>query len=1266
MKYLCKLCKTEMESVIKPSYCSQCGGQNCFEEVKQEEKQANNDIIGNVYKANVMYAAANGYAVQFSNGTYGILNNEGKDYSSLIGQNVNCTVVGIGENGYPLMVLGEGISPDPQNNTSNNDTNNTNSFYKPASMEPSSINEKNDINDNLEDDADFDTNSDTEWLKWWNVAFNYKRGVSHKSAILAMAGLRNYINDYIAKRNDLINKSNNEKVQLDNSFNSEKSSINEEYNKALQVGQSVFDARINTNNQKRAKNNDINGAINDFVNGIGTQYSKARSYAYAEQSIISTILDGSQSDLQRQMSLITEFKTVDQKICELRAQSKLAGAQLQYDTSRKNIDDKYLKLTQDYQKESDAKITNGMNADYIKKYSQAVASSQINETKYESPSDLPEYIKLGNVCMDINSNMGFNYTDILHTVERQLSGIIDKRTNDSTVELPYCQRLMDGISLLVKYNDKDRQMLRDKIQPLLLKLFMYFPAGKLEATMIDPLEMGTSFQGIPKLAGITNDRIIDTKIWSKEQDIEEAIATLRLRMETINQSYGGDRRSRFAKEPVRVLAITDFPVGFSSNALKDLHAIVRNSATLGVCVLIWANNTELIKFREKNESLYNEIENNLVTTSAVGEKLYIDKEPQLYIKLDSMTDIIENNDSIIESLKTNIDHSVVKIEKFADMFNYDIEDSNKWFTGNDHEICIPLGIKGADTVVSMILGKGGGSTEHHVLIAGQTGAGKTTLLHTLIMSTLIQYSPDDVQMYLVDFKEGVEFKPYTKYKLPSLRVVAIDSEREFGLNILNELCTELEYRADIFAREDVEDINDYNDKPYVEKVPKLLLIFDEVQELFRSKDENDKIASQCLSAINKLVTQGRAMGIHIILACQDFSHCQGLQSYFSQMAVRIAVKGSEESAASILNSDNQGVKTLQNQPAGSAIYNRGGGVESANTFFQVSYMDKEERLNILGIMHDYYSDSVIAEKYKNNKTRIMLTNAEDNINNKFNQFIFYGKDELQRIGPDEDNYGLFLGQGFGKNIEFFSSLGKEPGENLLIAGKDEKMAMSLFEFSAMSLLYDELFTSNDKSNTLIYISDLSDVEIKEDASDFQYLSNALPDQITNVKMNKLQELIDHMYQVVLDRKEGVDLSKERVFLLFFGINRAKKLTSNSIYDSENQEMTSVEKLISILRYGPEVGINTIIWTENMANLKRVFGNGIDAYFEKRIAYKLPKEEMYDLVSEDEPENMHEGTAVYMNISTDIKNKHFRPFIIPSKIWIDNFADVYASVASEEG
>ena len=159
-------------------------------------------------------------------------------------------------------------------------------------------------------------------------------------------------------------------------------------------------------------------------------------------------------------------------------------------------------------------------------------------------------------------------------------------------------------------------------------------------------------------------------------------------------------------------------------------------------------------------------------------------------------------------------------------------------------------------------------------------------------------------MYLLDFKEGVEFSAYTRYRLPSLRVVAINSEREFGLNVLKELCTELETRTKHFTRYGVSDINGYVKLSDVPKVPKLLLIFDEVQELFRSKGESDSISSECLSCLNKLVMQGRAMGIHLILACQDFHNCSGLEAYFSQMAIRIAVKGSEDGAASILSADN--------------------------------------------------------------------------------------------------------------------------------------------------------------------------------------------------------------------------------------------------------------------------------------------------------------------------------------------------------------------------
>ena len=1312
MKYTCNVCGYNGEG--DGQYCSMCGSTNIrIDGQKQTDiRQVQDDTV---YSCTVVREyTKNSMLVQFTNKTWGILDLKGDTIPNTVnpGSDIEVKVVYYDSQGYPHLCMNkkiEVVTTDNRNKepeimdyqivreeTQSNKEENSDAHVVQDNQEKkeervrryvadySSYDEgdievdseaviKNDMSEVDSDVAEklFDSerknvihNGDS-WDHW------HEMEIGHQAATKAVYSLEKFVNTYLSemyKERDHVSAC---KERLRRGYESQKKNINEEYEKIILASNNSSDARINGNKIKMLSIENIEAIGQSFVDAIPTalSFDKARKVAVEKQHEVYAAGAAAKGTLQKQLQLLIELARIDNIIITEKFNEKMSDAKHEYDRNSVDMDRKFENFVSTLKTQCSEDIARGFSKSDIESYSRMVGSSRLNENNYESPKCLPEYINLGSVCIDIDTSVDKDHLSIAHIVEQQTQDIIKKDGNIFTIELPYCQRLIDGISLFVSYDEQDRMLMRDKIQPLLLKMFMYFPAGFLEATMIDPLEMGTSFHGISKLAGISHERVIDTKIWSKESDIEQAIATLRLRMETLTQSYNGNRISRFQKEPVKILAITDFPVGFTNNALKDLQAIVRNAALLGVCVLIWANNKELVKFRERNESLYQEIASNLVVTHAEHEKLRFENTG-VYIKLDPMSDIVSNNDQIIDIIKKNIEHGTTKVERFEDMMGYDVEDSNNWFTGNAHEISVPIGIMGADTVVSMVLGRGGGSTEHHVLIAGLTGSGKTTLMHTLIMSTLLQYSPEDVQMYLVDFKEGVAFKPYTRYRLPSLRVVAIDSEREFGLSILNELCNELEVRADIFSREEVEDINDYNNISGVKKVPKIMLIFDEVQELFRSRGNEDSITKDCLSAIGKLVTQGRALGIHLILACQDFAHCQGLQTYFSQMAVRIAIKGAEEGVSSILSSDNAGVKTLQKQPTGSAIYNRSGGVESANTFFQIAYLDKEERLNLLQIMNNYYTDSVIAEKYKDCNTRVMLTNAEDNINNKFNQLIRYGyHEDFTKIGNSDTAYGLQLGQGFGKNIDFTVNLDKARGNNLLIVGKDEKKALSIFEFSAMSLLYDELFTDNDASNTLLYIADMSDMSglnLQNDTCDFDYLQEILPDQVTVVKVNQFEKLIDTLYRNVKARKQSGAFDEERIFVMLFGINRVKSLTRSRMYDDEMQTISTVDKINDIFKYGPEVGVNSIVWGENLTAIRRNVGDRVDGFFNLRIAFGLPEEDMYNLVSEEDVASVNEATVVYMNIVNDIKNKHFRPYTVPAKVWLGDFADVYIETIEAYG
>src|SRR5207237_1822104 len=100
------------------------------------------------------------------------------------------------------------------------------------------------------------------------------------------------------------------------------------------------------------------------------------------------------------------------------------------------------------------------------------------------------------------------------------------------------------------------------------------------------------------------------------------------------------------------------------------------------------------------------------------------------------------------------------------------------------ELRVPIGRMGATRSQLLKLGKG---VAQHALIAGKTGSGKSTLLHVLVTNLALWYHPDEVEFYLVDFKKGVEFKTYATHKLPHARAIAVESDREFGLSVLQRL-----------------------------------------------------------------------------------------------------------------------------------------------------------------------------------------------------------------------------------------------------------------------------------------------------------------------------------------------------------------------------------------------------------------------------------------------------------------------------------------------
>lgn len=1097
----------------------------------------------------------------------------------------------------------------------------------------------------------------------WNTWKNLPTG--HEQAMTAMFALRNITDEFRNELLDARKEWENAKIRSQNTYDSETSNARKKFENEQQRFQSERDTNVNATGKRKDKVYAIVKACTSFINNVtGDVRSAANNEMNSVRNREKEVMAAIDAKIQAYRDLCNCLIAESQKARDDEL-DRARIAQIDRDAQEeRNYQAKNTKICKDRCTD----IRKMFNQASVYAYQQEILSTRFNAANYKCPSEVPDYVMLGDIGLII-PNKDQDDLSVVQAVELQTADIGSKQAGEYIVKIPYAQRLSDGISLLIRYSPNDRNYAQGLIQTLLLKLFMSFPAGKLEATMIDPLELGASFLDIPKLAkGPNSAHIIDTKIWTSEKDIEKAIATLRQRLENMTQAYGGDQMSRLKKEAVRALSITDFPVNFNDTALKDLHAIVRNSASLGVCVLICANDEELKKLRRRNGNLVAEISESMVETKTFGKRLMLigKNREGIFLQPDEMQDALRYKEKILSIISDGIEHMPMKVEHFDSMYSEDIYDCNNWFTGNHEEIAIPIGIKGADTVVRMVLGRRGTHKEHHVLISGQIGVGKSTLLHTIIMSTLINYLPDEVQMYLLDFKEGVEFSVYTRYRLPSLQVVAINSEREFGLNILKELCGELETRAEKFKPYGISEINDYAKLSDAPKVPKILLIFDEVQELFSNMYSDNSISRQCTECLYKLVTQGRAMGIHVILASQDFHSCTGLKESFKQMAVRIAIKGSEECAASILASDNAGIRALQNQPEGAAIYNGGNGVESANSFFQISYIDEKERLRLLECLDAYYTDPVVAPLYEEWQTRVLLTNIEDNINNCFNKLILKGFDRIEPLGSTEGGYGLLLGQGFGKKSNFFiPELGTKDRDNLLIVTRDEKMALSLFILSAMSVLYEELHTNADKKNALVYIVDLFADELADEKCDFDFLESQFPQQVRVAKVGDMQELIVTLYETVKERMEGRSPFGDRIFLMFFGINRALCLRNGKVYEEDyKSEISLIEILQKIFMNGPEYGVNNIVWGENIQGIESLLGEQYEDMFDKRMAYRLDEESINKLVAESEAKALRGKTTVYMDARRDAKNTHFRPYEVPAKAWVERYAEAYHEIINE--
>lgn len=886
------------------------------------------------------------------------------------------------------------------------------------------------------------------------------------------------------------------------------------------------------------------------------------------------------------------------------------------------------------------------------------------QNQYDNRLSLPkqgekEFPKLVPVGRAIYPSGVFNKSKHKEQI-MDILGLKDGVYSDHFV-LPLMYEPEKSFNLILRQDKENKDAVVRLTQNLILNLLSGIPVTKLNISIFDPVDRGNSVMPFLEFKK-NNPNIFDSEICTTSEQIMQKLKALSEYIDNFIQEKLGSAFSDFydynvnnpmKQESVKLLIWYDFPTCINSESIDLLQNIVNYAGKCGV-ITLFCYDPDL---RAHNEYQAKEID------AKVNDLI------QLCTEIDCA-----NGESRIKQNNTPIDIGVLPSdEMLAGFFEKysaaseiisnqglsfsDIMAGQRFSMDSGRQLSIPIGIGDGSRIVNLDLGEG---SSHHGLIVGATGSGKSTLLHTIIMSGMLNYAPDQLQLYLMDFKSGTEFKIYESFHLPHIRLLALDAMQEFGESILESIVEEMEQRSRLFKNAGQTSLRGYKEATGA-SMPRILVLMDEFQILFNT-NSNGKVAKHCAELAKRIVTEGRAFGINLIMATQttrvilDLSLDLGV---IEQMRVRIGMKCGESDARYMFSAAEESqVLELMKGPIGTAVINQDY-TEKQNQGFRVAYCDPEEQHRCLELISDEFkSEPCRRQVFEGQRTPLLM-------------------DHINRIKAVGDNNALrtvtaYLGEPIKVAEPISITMSKKNRHNLLICGANERMESILikdFIITVMMSLHIDLYYMD--GSILVDDYDMDDylqgaysnrgnIHLAQGRADIISYINTLYETYqeqkkngsrinTVVVINNLQyiDIIQAMLRgEQVDESEYTDTEE----------NAIDTLDTENPFDQfgdlgsmGSSEKTIGEKLIQMIENGYAYGIHFVIASADyqvVMECLRNWNGPILNRFPERIIFSLDSNAAESLIPDISLDGMRENIVVYTD---GIKQKYqMKPFMPPNE------------------
>ena len=838
--------------------------------------------------------------------------------------------------------------------------------------------------------------------------------------------------------------------------------------------------------------------------------------------------------------------------------------------------------------------------------------------------------------------------------------------------LPYALAVNESLALCYEYDNAGAETAGQTMQTICMKLLLDTPPNKIRFHFFDPLKSGQTFAMFKHFEEENSSgvKIIMGGIHTEEHDIEQQLQVIvdhikSMQVNNFKGQYSNIREYNAANklnpQPYNIVGIMDFPAGFSKRAIELLSQVVATGKACGVYTIVMCAKEQMwnVEYRTKSviagikkmcstfryvapgfervtpEEIDRQMEQSGVTYEASeGSKLQepdIHEENVRYV-IDPPLDI-----SRILTIAPVMREAIKEAGRIVIDYDNIMPKKEHYYQANTAEgISIPIGLTGASEIQTLNLGMPG-SQSVHALICGQIGSGKSRLLHAIVTGALISYTKEELEVYLIDFKSGTEFKIYADYNLPNFKVIAIESEQEFGLSVLRAIKQEGERRAQIFNMCTKSDITSYNNSPEASKYGKMsrvLIVIDEFHMLF--SEENKEYADEASRLMEEILRLNRSFGFHLVLCSQSIRGMSALdEATLAQVAVRIALKCPREDAEILLGKGADAIAQIEENDAGSAIYLPSISTPNNHNKFRVGYLSPDRHKEILKNIEEHYNE--IGEY---TEARVLVSDVSDSRNSVFQRYYIDGEIISQ-------NRVLHFGEPLKVESELEVRFEQTIANNMLLIGKNIQKAQNILFFATLDIvLYKVLQQRREKNSANIYVLNYCDGANTNFNDKLQELGMSVPQLIHYYDGAGAIGAIEALYER-FDNKTSEDTDD---WIVISNLALASYLSESSFNKKDSKLVSDFERM---LLEGPGKGMFFIVWCDNPAIYRAKFGYTFE-HFGKRIVFNVTPQDALEFADIVEDDSINRNNAY---IWQEGKGKEkFRPYDAPMDSWFRRLCD----------